>query len=526
MSEKVKINIIGSGIGGLFSGAILAKHGFEVHIFESRVEIGGYCSSWKRGDYAFESSLHEMNGFYPDEKRLRTFRFLGLFDRIKLLKVPSLYTSVFNDFEFTVPHDLNEYRKKLIETFPDEEKGINKVLKDMQIISETGTLYMNETNILKAILQVPSKYPHLIPASFSTLNRFISNRIKNPRLKTIMSQLYLYYSDNINKFNLVYFAVPTFSLLINSYWVSGSSRTIVDALRDIIIENGGTVSTRKKVTKIIFNKKKAIGIEVNNDEKYFSDITICNTPINDTFERLIDKKDFGGFFRHRALHITPSTSIFTMYIGLKANAQSLGIKNYCYIFNEFDDLKDCAWKGKNVPHEKRPMVVTAYILDESLVTKDKTVLNICIADNEEYWEKYKDDKELYKAEKNRIANLLIDKIERKFPGFKNAIEILEIGTPYTMKRFSNNNAGAVYGAAQETFQTNLFRFPNEFKSRNLYFSSAWTSPGGGVGGAMLSGILASEKIIKRYKFENQLNNHIHPCPDINNNSLEELLHGN
>ena len=95
-----------------------------------------------------------------------------------------------------------------------------------------------------------------------------------------------------------------------------------------------------------------------------------------------------------------------------------------------------------------------------------------------------------------------------------------------MKRFSNNNAGAVYGAAQETFQTNLFRFPNEFKNRNLYFSSAWTSPGGGVGGAMLSGILASEKIIKRYKFENQLNNHINPRPNINNNSLEELLHGN
>ena len=36
MNDKPSISIIGSGVGGLFAGALLAKHGFKVNLFEAR----------------------------------------------------------------------------------------------------------------------------------------------------------------------------------------------------------------------------------------------------------------------------------------------------------------------------------------------------------------------------------------------------------------------------------------------------------------------------------------------------------
>ena len=74
MQKNISVNVIGSGIGGLFSGAVLAKHGFFVNVFEARPNIGGYTSSWRRGDYLFDSSLHEFNGFYPFHKKDRAYR--------------------------------------------------------------------------------------------------------------------------------------------------------------------------------------------------------------------------------------------------------------------------------------------------------------------------------------------------------------------------------------------------------------------------------------------------------------------
>lgn len=512
-NEKIKINVIGSGVGGLFSAAILAKHGFDVHVLEARNEVGGYLSSWKRGDYTFESSLHELNGFYPDDLKLRTFRFLGLFDRLRLLPVLSPYTSVFKDgYQFSLPHGLEGYKEKLSKEFPDEAVQIHKILNKIKRMSLHTSGYLQETSTFQAVMNVPKKYPSLMIYSFCTLS-FLMRKIKNPKLKTVLSQLYSYYSNNINELNVLYYAMPTYSYFTESYYISGTSKTLSEALKDIILENGGKISTGKKVTKIVFENKKAIGVEVNNGkERYEADLTICNTSINDAFYQLISKKDFRGFFRRRAQKITPSTSLISIYIGLNRDAKELGIQEYCYILNEVDNLCEVAWKNKFTPHEKRPLFLVSYHLDHSLAPKGKTVINLAITDTIDYWQKYKENRKAYVEEKNRIAQLLINRVEERFPGFRECIEVMEIGTPLTMKRFSNNNSGAVYGAAQESFQTNLFRYPNDFKKKNLYFAGAWVVPGGGISGSVISAIVTSRKIIERYQLKNQLDDYIYPLP--------------
>ena len=94
---------------------------------------------------------------------------------------------------------------------------------------------------------------------------------------------------------------------------------------------------------------------------------------------------------------------------------------------------------------------------------------------------------------------------------------MEIGTPITMEKYTNNPDGAVYGACQRVFQGHVFRFPNEVKNRNLYFASAWVNPGGGFTGAILSAIKTSEQILKNYNIDNQMNNFKKPESTLNNN---------
>lgn len=524
MNNKPSISIIGSGVGGLFAGALLAKHGFKVNVFEARPQIGGYLTSWKRGDYLFESSMHELNGFYPDDLKLRTFRYLGIFDRVKFIPVSSPYTSVFKDgYKFTLPHNFDEYAEKLIQEFPEDKKEIIKVINKIKKMSSQVAGFLQEPDFLTSMKNTPVKYPMLIPGCFQTLAGLVK-RIKNTKAKTILTQLFCYYSDNTNKMNILYFAMPTYSYFNESYYIKGTSAVFSNALADIIRENGGTVETNKKVTKILFENKKAYGVEINGGKEiHKSDLVICNSSLISTFRNIIDKKDFGGIWRRHALHMIPSTSLFVVYLGLKATPEKLGIKEYCYIVNENDDVAKVTKKcRKFFPHEQRPIFFTSYMLDEDMTKDGRLTVSLCVTDNEKYWNKYKDDKEAYRNEKKRIADNLINRIEEHFPGIKDSIEVIEIGTPLTMKKFSLNDGGAVYGAAQEWAQTNLFRFPNTFHKKNLYFSSAWVTPGGGTSGALISAIGCVSKLLDYYGIKKEYDDFALPMPVPGDNRPENV----
>jgi len=516
------VNIIGSGIGGLFCGAILAKYGLKVNIFEERSKIGGYASSWKRKDFLFDSSLHELNGFFPDDKKLRAFRFLGLFKKIKLIKIPSCYTSLFNDFEFKVPHDFEEFKDKLIDHFPAEKKNINIVMNTMKNISNQAYAFVDEKSDSRAIKKSAFKYRTLIKYMFSTVYDLIWKKIKTSRLRTILAQMIYYYSHDIRKMNLIYFSSPTYTFINEAYWISGTSSSLSAALKNIIEKNGGKVYLNSKVTKIIFKDKKAIGVRINNSNDCFSDITISNSPILTTVREFINKRDISFLLRRKALKTIPSTSLFSIYLGMNIDVKKIGIKEFCYMINELDDIDDVIKKDRLVDYKLRPIILASYLLDNSLCPKGKTVVNLCVVDNISYWDRFKNDKKAYSDEKKRIADILIERVNEKFNGFAKYIEVAEIATPLTMKRFTGNPYGSVYGACQRIFQGNLFRFPNEIKNKNLYFCGSWVRPGGGFSGSIVSAIRTSDLILKKYSIKNQLHDFIKPLPALGFNPLSDL----
>jgi hypothetical protein len=87
-------------------------------------------------------------------------------------------------------------------------------------------------------------------------------------------------------------------------------------------------------------------------------------------------------------------------------------------------------------------------------------------------------------------------LEKQFPGIRESIEYYEVSTPKTIKRYTSNPGGAVYGFAQTLQQTASKRFRNNFLIPNLYFASAWAFPGGGFEGSITGGFLAALQMNK------------------------------
>jgi len=139
---------------------------------------------------------------------------------------------------------------------------------------------------------------------------------------------------------------------------------------------------------------------------------------------------------------------------------------------------------------KRSFVFVDYNkIDSQLAPAGKSVGVICCADYLKDWDGL--SKEDYKAKKEEVAQILLGRLEKQFPGIRESIEYYEVATSKTIKRFTSNTAGSVYGFAQSKEQSGTKRFRNNFLIPNLYFASAWAFPGGGFEGSIMAGFLAA-----------------------------------
>ncbi|HUT76755.1 MAG TPA: FAD-dependent oxidoreductase, partial [Polyangia bacterium] len=71
------VAVIGGGIGGLVTGALLARAGIEVCVIEAGAKPGGYLAGFSRGGFAFDTAVHWLNQCGPDGMVRRIFDLIG-----------------------------------------------------------------------------------------------------------------------------------------------------------------------------------------------------------------------------------------------------------------------------------------------------------------------------------------------------------------------------------------------------------------------------------------------------------------
>jgi all-trans-retinol 13,14-reductase len=144
---------------------------------------------------------------------------------------------------------------------------------------------------------------------------------------------------------------------------------------------------------------------------------------------------------------------------------------------------------------KRSFIFVDYNkVDSQLAPPDKSAGVICAVDYLKDWEGLSDAD--YKAKKEEVAQIILERLDRQFPGIRDSIEYYEVSTPKTIQRYTLNPSGSVYGYAQTLEQTGTKRFRNNFLIPNMYFASAWAFPGGGFEGSITGGFLAALQMNK------------------------------
>ena len=493
--------IIGSGLGGLSCAAGFARQGFRPLVLEQHYKAGGYATTFSRpGGFVFDVSLHSTSVGERDGVHDIIPGFPEI-EGVEFVPHPHLYRAIFPEHDIRVPQrDVPAYKTILAKHFPAEKEGIDGILKDMEVMQAA-------TNGRIPMSRLAKEHPNVMKAFGSTWGAMLDARIKDPKLKAILSNLWGYYGLPPSKLAAVYYAMPTYGYLNDGgYYPVGRSQKISDAFVDFIEDHGGEVILRTRVEKILTKQQAAYAVRTADGQEYTARAIISNASAIDTFQKMVGRQDYLDDYLAKLDGFSISLSCFQVFLGLKKDlVGELGVKDSEIFCQATYDCEADYHAMLNADAEHAGIGVMLYDnLYDSYSPKGKNTLNILMLQGYEPWRKYERDylrnnKKEYNAEKERIADILIRRVEDMLlPGLSAAIEVKDTASPLTNIRYTSNYEGAIYGWNQTVDNSPPRRLPHDTPVKNLYLSGAWTTPGHGYGGVLSSGVQCFGEIMEEW----------------------------
>ena len=503
--ERYGAIVIGSGLGGLTAAARLARAGVPVLVIERGTAVGGFATTFRRGDYTFEVSLHEMDAPFQGAIKRQMFEQLGVYGAVEFVKIPEFFRYLKGDIDLTVPHDAQGAIEAYAAKWPAERKGIRRFFDSiMGIMREIDRLPSSPLGMTLALPVFPLLYPRVTFNQRTTVAGLLRH-IRGEELKMALMANLGYYHDDPASASALFYSVAQGSYLSGGgYYIKGGSQKLSGHLARVVAENGGEVLTRHQVTRVIVEQGRAAGVEYARVSGEKGAVHTARAPVvaaNAAVPLVVNRMAPDAFppeYRARINALTAGPSATAVYIGMRKPLRELGSRAYATFMVDprVRTLAELAEPARS-PFEKEFSFADYSQVDSGLAPEGKGVVCAAAIDRLDRWEKLSETE--YQARKEMAASRAVARLEEIVPGAARHVEVVEVGTPKTMMRYTANPGGAIYGFAQTPAQAGRFRLPNRSPVAGLYFASAWAMPGGGFTGAMMSGWFASQEILRREK---------------------------
>ena len=475
--NEYDVIIIGSGIGGLTCGALLSKRGYKVLVLEQHYQVGGYCSSFKRKDFVFNTGVENVSGLWEKGPIAYLLKELG-FKKDELF-VKNRIRYVFKGKEIDASN-LEELVKALSDMFPDEKENIRaffdeakKAYEECYKDAEYGTP-LPAWLIVKIfgerkLLDYPREHLHFYEWMNKTYKQKLDEYFDNKDLKTLLCALLGYLGTEPEKTLASSALTAVVSYYIHGgYFPRGGAQKFADSLKEFIESNGGKVLTRHRVEKILIENREVRGVKVRN-KVFKSKVVVANANAKTTFLELVGEENLDREFVEYIKKLKMSPSCFMVFLGV-----DMDLSSYPTIIENLDESYSIAINSN---------------ADPGLAPKGKASVTILTGAN--YHDFPERGTKEYLEKKREFAEFLIKKAEKIIPNLSKHIVVQDAATPKTLERYTSMPEGAIY-AFDQSINTKRPYFKTPIKG--LYLASASTFPGGGIEAVVISGIICANDI--------------------------------
>jgi prolycopene isomerase len=507
--RQLPVVVIGGGLGGLSAAALLARSGFPVTLVEQHLKPGGYATSFRRGPFEFDVSLHQTASA---EGGLRaTLEATGILGQVETVETPDLCRIITPDHDLTWPQrDPGAVVEQLVRQFPDEEAGLRDFFDLLAGILDEGLKEFDPDSWFNRVT-FPLTHRKMWGIRNKTLADVLDEHVRDARARSILSAFWYYYGLPPSKLSGFYYCIATAGYLrFGGHYIRERSQDLSDTLMAAIESAGGEVMLGTKASFITTENGAVSGVTLSDGTHLPAMAVISNASVPTTMQMLgprADRTDEQHEYLERLASFRPSLSSFCVWLGLNREIRGT-VDGYEIFVQGGYDPEEAYGACLACKPDASDFCVTVYDNGfEGYSQPGTSTLCVMMLSGYEPWRRYEADyfagrKDAYNAEKQRIAGILVQRAEQRvIPGLSSMIDVIEIGTPLTNRRYTANPGGAIYGYEQSLANAFMTRLPNTTPFDGLYLASAWSNPGGGFQPCLQSGTMAAQRLMGDWAVE-------------------------
>ena len=488
-----KVIIIGSGLGGLSCGVILARAGYEVTVLEQGTQVGGCLQCFSRRGGKFETGMHFIGSASEGQTLDRLLNFIEVKPDITLSQLDTTGYDVVSlcGQHFRFANGREAFIEQMSQYFPSQRDALVSYYDLVEKVASASSMHSLKNVETDAAIKMEYQ--------LRTINEVIDEVITDPLLaKVLVGNLPLYAAEK----DKTPFATHAFIMDFynqSAYRIVGGSDKVAASLVKTIGRYGGRVLTRSKATKIVCDDTHATHVEVNGEELLEADIVISDAHPMRTLE-LLDTNLIRPAFRKRINAIPQTVGGFSVYLRFKENTVPYMNSNfYGYLTDSpwnCEHYDDASWpKGylyMHLCHEPQPQFAKTGVILSYMQMSDV--------------EKWKGTRvghrgEDYEAFKHEKAERLIAALEREFPALRGQIADYYTSTPLTYQDYTGTEGGGMYGIAKDVSLGAACRVPHRTRVPNV-LQTGQNINSHGILGVMVGTIVTCTEILGPLKIDN------------------------
>lgn len=496
-SSGRRVVVIGAGIGGLTTAALLAHRGYDVAAFDQAYVPGGCASTFKRRGFTFDVGATQVAGLEPGGIHHQIFEELAIplpaatnCDPACAVYLPDESTPI------SVWRDADQWQQERQRQFPNSEpfwQLLNTLFQASWRFQERDPVLPPRSpwDLWQLVSALRPDTFVTVPFTFSTVGQLLKayGLYGDRRLKTFLDmQLKLYSQVGADETALLYAAT---ALGVSQepqglFHLKGSMQVLSDRLVAAFERDGGKLLMRHTVEHVHLANGQVTGVTVRNQKTGQSwteaaDIVVGNVTVQNVVKLLGDQAPKG--YRRRVEKLSDSSGAFVIYLGVDQAAIPSNCPPHLQFLYDYDGPigeNNSLFVSVSRPGDGRAPEGKATIIASSFTDLTQ-------------WQQV----DTYDALKQQYSYQALQKLGKFFDLRPEHLIHVEAGTPRTFERFTGRDRGAVGGLGMRLSTFGPFGFANRTPIPNFWLVGDCTHPGEGTAGVSYSAMTAVRQIEAR-----------------------------
>lgn len=444
---RPRVIVVGAGVAGMATGCYAQMSGMETRIFEKHVLPGGCCTAWSREGYLFDYCIEWLIGTAPGNNAHRIWRELGALDGKSVTNF-DLFNRVVDQDGRAVSfyNDPDRLERHLLALSPADARRIRSFCRSLRrfttldlhpFLKPAPLMTVREkADMLRTVLPA---FPLLWRTAATPMHRF-ADRFHDPLLRRAFRNIFFQDPEGFPLLPYLFNMAAAHNL--NAGFPQGGSLGLSRSVESRYTSLGGVIGYRSRVERVLVEEGRAVGVQLRGGVRQYADHVVSACDGRSTVYRLLGGQYTGPRIDRLYEELDRPGALFpavvSVFVGLDGEIDAADAHSTTYLLS----AEDGARLHGALQNSLVVQVRSRY--SEGFAPPGECVLHCTYFSDYDYWTGLRRrDRGTYRAHKQQVADFVQDFLERRYPGIRERINVVQVASPATMERYTANNRGSI-----------------------------------------------------------------------------------